>query len=145
MKINFTNAQYERLLGLVYIGNWIINANELQSDIVGEYKKYDDLLWYIGSFAKDFGCKNLVDIQWDKTYPSWFLEGKMLEYVSEYEDEYFRDELADKMATKELLEIHGAEKINKMSREEYFILHDRLVDKWSDEFMENGLENVGRK
>lgn len=44
MKINFTKAQYERLLGLAYIGNWIINAHEVPSDIVGEYKKYDDLL-----------------------------------------------------------------------------------------------------
>ena len=142
MKIPFTKAQYQRLLELVYVGNWIINAHDVPSDIVGEYKKYEDILWFVWSFAKDFGVKELVDQEWDKAYPSWFLEGKMLEYISEYEDTYFRDELADRMATKELLEIYWADKVTNMSREEYFIEHDRLVDKWSDEFLENDLKNM---
>lgn len=145
MKINFSKAQYQRLLEMVYLGNWVINAHEVPGEGTGEYKKYDDLLWYIWSFAKDFDVKNLVDQEGNKAYPSGYIENKMLEYVSEYEDNFFRDELADKMATKEMLEIHGVEKIGKMSREEHFTLHGRLMDTWSDEFIEHGLENLRRK
>ena len=51
MKINFTKKQFENLLKLVYLGEWMANAHKTD-DII---EKYREMLFYVFSFAEEFG------------------------------------------------------------------------------------------
>ena len=48
MEIKFTKEQYENLMKLVYLGNWMINAIRTDDRV----KKYDELKHYIFFFRQ---------------------------------------------------------------------------------------------
>lgn len=86
MKIPFTKKQYENLLKLVYLGNWVANANRTDDRI----EKYEEMESYIFSFAKDFGMERWADYTSpDKTvFPTrWFEEESGVDEL--YKEEYF--------------------------------------------------------
>lgn len=71
MKINFTKKQYQDLLRLVYLGNWMANANRTEDEI----KSLNELEGYIFSFAKDFGMRRWADTDDpEMTYPTRHFE-----------------------------------------------------------------------
>ena len=61
MKIELTKEQYENLLEVVYLGNWMINAIRSGNKGDERIEKYDDIEQYILSFAKDFRLANFVE------------------------------------------------------------------------------------
>jgi len=58
MKIFFTKKQYEALIKLVYLGDWMANSCKTGDERDMEIEKVEQ---YIYSFAKDFGMENLFD------------------------------------------------------------------------------------
>jgi len=60
-KIEFTKEQFEALLKLVYLGNWLANANRDGSNENPHLEEYEKIENYIFSFAKQFGFDEYVD------------------------------------------------------------------------------------
>jgi hypothetical protein len=143
MEIKLTKEQYESLLKLVYLGNWMINAIRLEDDRV---KKYDEIEQYIFSFAKDAGLEKYIefDKEYNKFFPTReFEEDPELErYREEYEDEVFWDELADRLGARDFIREYGMEAIEKMDPEERFIKEQEFIIKYEEEFEKNGLANL---
>lgn len=141
MKIEFTKEQYENLIKLVHVGNFVINGIRVGED---EITQYNDLESYIYKHAKDFDLANLVAEEDGEFYPSQELEADedLEQYMEEYTEEIFWDELGDRLAVQAILEHYDDESLNKMDAEQQFFLRMHVADQFQEEFEENGLEKV---
>ena len=142
IKIEFTKAQYENLIKLVYLGNWMINAIRTD-DIV---KKYDDVEQHIYSFAKDVGLDKYIefDSELNKFFPTKELEEdeEMEKYREEYDDEIFWDEITDRLAGRDFIRKYGENAIKKMTRKERSEKEYPFIEKYEKEFAKYGIENL---
>ncbi len=142
VEIKFTKEQYEDLIKLAYLGNWMINAIRTHDRI----DRYEDLEQYIFSFAKKAGLDRYVhfDSESKKSYPSKELEqAKDIEgYINDYDNENFWDELIDRLARRDFIQKYGEDAIRKMTRKERFEKEHPFIEKYDEEFEKNGIENL---
>lgn len=142
MNINLTKNQFFNLMKLIYIGNWIANANRTddRNDI------YDELESYIFSFAKEFGLEQYADDDSDdnKIFPTRIFEEEtdVHDLIDEYEDEAFWDKLTDRLVDRDLILRFGVDGLAKMKDGERWYHIVELENYYSSEFYKNGLENI---
>src|SRR5574337_1738085 len=117
MNIPFTPEQYRTLLVMTYLGTWMVNAHKIAPD-----KTFDELAKYIYSFAESFGIKGLVELTPDdgKCYPTREFDDLAEEYMFDYDNETFWDELIDRLADRDFVAKYGEKAIEKMTVEERF-------------------------
>jgi len=140
MKIELTKKQYEILMKLVYIGNWIVNGfktEDLDEDS-------DALENHIFSKAGDFGLGKFVffDEDLDGWYPTAAAEDKWQIDLDDFRNDSFWDELEFRLADRDLVVRYGEKKVENMSLEERNRLERELVDHYYGEFIKNGLKNL---
>ena len=146
MKIRFTKEQYENLIKLVYLGNWMINA--IRSGAKGDeiIQKYEDIEQYIYSFAKDFGLEEHIefDEEFNKFFPTRNFEENsgVDQYRDEYEDEFFWDELIDRFARRDFIKEYGRKVIEKMDFKERIEKEHPFIEKYAEEFQEHGIDRL---
>ena len=143
MQIEFTKEQFENLMKLVYLGNWMANAHRTD-DII---EKYEDLESYVFSFAKDFGLEKYVDDEdadKGKFFPTRFFEEKtdINELHDEYDDENFWTELPDRLGERDFFRKYPQKEREKMTQEERFLKMQECIIKWEDELEDNGIERL---
>lgn len=140
MQIELTKEQYRTLLLLVNLGDWVINAHEVDA----RNEDVDELLQHILKYHKDFGETKLVDPAPDKGkfYETREMDDWMYKFIDEYDNETFWDELVDRLSERDFLRQHGEKKIEKMTTEQYLRELDEFEERYSKEFEENGLDNL---
>ena len=98
MNIELTEKEFRRLLDMVYIGNWILNACR-EDD---RFEDYDDLEEKLFSLCPEHGMAALCELWEGHIYPSRaFEEGGIHEAIADYEDAMFYDILAEELARRE--------------------------------------------
>jgi hypothetical protein len=139
MNISLTPEQYKTLLLITYLGNWLVNAHKIEPD-----KTFDDLAKYIYSFATSFGITGLVESSPDDgvSYPTRQFEDLAEEYLSDYDNHTFWDELIDRLVERDFVAKYGEEAIEKMTLEEQFSNRDEFEERYAEEFEEYGLDRV---
>jgi hypothetical protein len=142
MKINFTNRQFAKLIRLVYLGNWMVNAirdpNEVEKD-------YDDLESHVLSHCKDFGMPELTEEETGIAYPSRKLEEdkEILRFMDEYNEDNFWEELTYRLGNRDFHRHYGPAKIKVMTNWiDRAGKRDPFVEKYEDEFGKNGLDRL---
>lgn len=137
MEINFTKKQYQKLMELVYLGEWVANA--ARND---EIEEYNQLQQYISSFAKDFGQENLVefDKELNKYVPTKKLEGNMQHLTDYYNQETFWEQLSSYMAKRDLMK--EAKDDKSLSHENQIKRLFEIEEKYEEEFYEYGIERL---
>ena len=141
MKIEFTKEQYENLIKLAYVGNFVINGIRFGEE---EIPGFNELEEHIYKHAKDFELGNLVAEEEGEFFASDELEenAEIEEFFEAFRDEIFWNELGDRLAVQAILENYNDEALAKMSDDEQFLLRTSVSDQFEEEFDENGLENV---
>jgi hypothetical protein len=147
MQIELSKGQFENLLKLVYLGNWLANAHRngrAEDPYKEEYNVIED---YIFSYAKQFGFNEYVDDEeavQGKFYPTRIFEEEtdIQELIDEYDEETFWDELIDRLGERDFHRHYSKEEIQKMSRDERFGKLYEFIDKCADEINENGIERL---
>ena len=140
MQVNFTKDQFRTLMELVYLGNWMLTSyHEEIPKSKGDYEKMES---YIFSLAKEFGLEDLaVGDEKDGYFPSArFEDTGLLDKINDYNDYTLWDELADRLANRDLLAEHGEEALKAMTDQERFVEKDKLYWSYMDEFGKNGLD-----
>lgn len=143
MKIEFTKEQFENLMEMVYLGNWMANAHRTDDMI----EKYEDLESYVFSFAKEFGLEKYADdevVEDGKFYPTRFFEEEtdINELHDEYDDENFWTELPDRLGDRDFMRKYSKEDWEKMTQEERFLKRRECEIGWEKELEENGIERL---
>ncbi|HRZ87773.1 MAG TPA: hypothetical protein P5287_08150 [bacterium] len=138
--IPFTKEQYENLIKLAYLGEWMINSVRIDDTETA----FDELLGHVLSHAKGMGHDRYVeyDKQLEKYFPSEKLEEELHDYIEDYNNETFWDELAGRLAERDLVKEYGMEKVERMSFDERTEAEHPLIDKYYDEFERNGVDRI---
>lgn len=131
MQLDLTKKQYRRLLDLVYIGNWILNATRGE-DRFADYDEVESLLF---SKAAQVGMGSLAEVWQGETVPSRaFADGGIHEAIMEYENNVFFDILAEDLARRDM----DDPPIDDTNYEELA----KRIDAYIAEFEEHGTDNI---
>lgn len=145
ISLSLTKKEYMKLLDVFQIADWVFNAHKVDERTdVEEYQKLEQKFF---SYAKDIGLENLVEFEakFNSYFPTREYEdtSKFMDFVDEFVNESFWDELVDRLASKDLIQQEGGiEEVKKLSLEERIKKEGVLQKKYVYEFERNGLKNL---
>lgn len=120
----------------------MINAHRTD----GIIENYEDLEQYVLSFFKDFGMEKyiLFDEELNKFFPTKAFEEDtdIEQYIDEYNNDIFWEELIDRLARRDFIQVYGEENVNKMTWEDRLEKEQPFIDKYEEKFEKNGIENL---
>jgi len=150
IKIGFTKEQFEILLKLIHLGEWMVNANRTGALEDPIKKEYEAITHYIFSFAKQFGFDKYVDdedAEKGRFYPTREFEEEtdIQGLREEYDEETFWAEITERLGDRDFFRNYSKKEIRKMSREERFKKLYEFIDKWGEEINEYGIERLEAK
>jgi hypothetical protein len=144
MKINFTKSEYQILLDVIYMANWILHAHDTEDR--SDTKEYSELFQKLMSYAKDIGCEDLVSFDEEQeNYAESFIfeeESPALEYIDEFENDSFWRELISRLARQDALIELKVNNPHDVESEELFAAISKAEDKRSKEFEAFGLSRI---
>ncbi|ABZ95074.1 hypothetical protein EHQ92_16970 [Leptospira biflexa] len=149
MEMELSLEQYETLLKLVYMGDWVIStlqAKDRSEDEPDSDSRYADVVRHVFSQAEHAGLGNIVQIDQNNGEPyltrEFEEESGLVDILEDYEDEVFWQALIERLAHRDFLRHFGETAISQMAIEERIEKETPFHDKWATEFHENGLENI---
>lgn len=139
MNISLTTEQYKTLLITTYLGNWMVNAHQIETN-----KTFDRLASHVYSWAESFGMGSLVELDPDngQYYPTRALDELAAEYLDAYDNETFWDELLERLAERDLLAKHGQDVVEKLTVEERFTELEEFEERYDEEFEKHGVARL---
>jgi len=145
MKIDFTRKEYRRLLDILYIADWVMNAHKVEDDPKTE--AYKELEQKIFSYAKDMGFEDLIEYVVDhgEYFPTRKLEesSPTMEFIGEFENDTFWEELISRLADRDLIkQMGGMKELSKLPFEERVKKTLALEEKYASEFEKKGLDSL---
>ena len=137
--VKFTKEQYENLLKLIYLGDWLVNSFRIER--ITEFENIENHLY---SQAKDFGLDKLVviDAETQTYFPASSLEEAVTHFIEEYDEDNFWGELCRKLGQRDFVRQYGQDAIQKMKLDEMFQKEAEFIHKYAEEFEKNGLKNL---
>ena len=143
MKLELTQKEYRLLLDILHIAQWIMNSYVIEDR--PETEKYRRLEQKILSYGDEMGCKGVVD--YDEKLGRYFPtreieEGSAMDFIDEYDEYTFWEELISNLAERDFLDREGLERIRKMSREQRIKKVVVLEEKYHKEFRAHGLDRL---
>ncbi len=144
MKINITKNEYRLLLDVLSIADWVMNAYQTEDD--PRTKPYKDLEQKFLAYAKEFGFGSLI--VYDKELEGYFPTGEYedaeeeMGFIDEFEEEVFWNMLCHRLAERDLIEEKGIDEFEKMEPVKRMIAEDEIGEKYNEEFVENGINNL---
>jgi len=93
MEISLSRQQFEALLKVVYLGDWMVNAIRASGSYIPEFEDLDQFLLSLGHRS---GFEDVVEFE--PVLSQFFLKDEVYEklqpYIDEYDDEAFWDGLS---------------------------------------------------
>ena len=138
MELNLNRGQYEKLLELVYLGNWLINAYRTDDYL----EDYAEIVSLVFSQVEKAGLedKAVKDELGDRYLPSFDFEESLHDYISEYDSCCFWEELINRLAEREALKEFGSLPLDKIDLNE-FLEKKKYLRVYEQEVEESGLKN----
>ncbi len=143
MSISLTNQEYRLLLELLYVADWVLHAHRVSEDT--ETRPYRDLTQKVLSHANEFEMEDLVawDEQFDEYFfPQEFDDGPVMYYIEEFEALTFWDELAHRLARRDLAREHDHQPTSEAEIVERMEKLFELEEKYASYFEQHGLERL---
>jgi len=140
MNITLSRDQYEKLIHLVYLGNWLVNSYRGNERLA----EYDKLAEDILSFAQSAGLKDHVEFDEfeGRYYPSRKLDEELRAFWEDYDEDVFWNMLIDGLAERDYARQHGRESLDAMGSEEYEKKLEPFLKKYEKEIKDHGLERL---
>lgn len=140
MKFELSKEEFESLMKLVYLGNWMANANKSDDKI----EKYESMMNKVFSKAKDAGFGDYIITKNRQIYLTEKFEEEtdVNKIHDDYDEDTFWGELIDRLAMKEFIQKYGDEEIETMSMEERIEKSDEFFEKYEEEIKNNGLNRI---
>lgn len=152
IQINLSREEMRRLVHMVYIATWVIESHTAAEDPrVAPYAEAAQKVYGVAArhgFAGETGNPAedlLAYFEGPKKYlPTIDLdEGEVAEFIDEYDDDVFWDELAYRLAERDAVqEAGGFERYAALPVMARFDLASRHEVNYAKEFEEHGLDNV---
>jgi hypothetical protein len=144
MKINFTKKEYQTLVEMLLAADWVITGHEDEER--EETKPYRELRKKVLSHHEEMGMAEAFAYseQEDEYFETAAYEASAphMRFIEEYTEQVFWEELASRLAARDLaaeetLVVEGAR-----SEEERLTRLFEVNERYEEEFSENGLANL---
>ncbi|MBC7349732.1 MAG: hypothetical protein H5U05_07145 [Candidatus Aminicenantes bacterium] len=137
MELKLNKEQYEKLLELVYLGNWMVNAYRTDDYL----EEYSEVVSNIFSQAEAAGLegKAVKDETEGKYLPSYDFEESMQDFIGDYDGFCFWEELINRLAERDALKEFGSTPLDKIDLEEFLKKKSAYLRKYEQEVEENGI------
>lgn len=140
MELKLSREQFETLLKVVYLGDWMVNAIRVPGSYVPEFEELEKSLL---SLAYGAGFNDTVEF--DPNLSEYFFKEEFHEmlqpFIDEYDDEAFWDGLVDRLAGRDFEETYG-DAAQRMGQDERFEKLSAYVDKYETEVEEHGVDRL---
>ena len=140
MQITLSQDQTEKLIHLVYLGNWLVNSYRGNERL----EEYDKLAEDIMAFAPAAGLKDQVEFDEfeGRYYPSRKLDEAMHSFWEEYDEDVFWNMLIDGLAERDFGRKYGEESLETMEGDEFEKGLEPFLKRYEKEIDEHGLERL---
>jgi hypothetical protein len=145
LSMPLTKKEYRTLLDIFEIAHWVLYAHKVKEH--PELEEYEQLEQKFLSYAKDMELENLIE--YDAELKKYFVTrgyedtSKFMDFVEEFENDSFWDELVHRLAERDLVQQEGGlENVMKLSLEERIKKESLLQEMYGKEFEKNGLNNL---
>jgi hypothetical protein len=107
-------------------------------------EEFDALENFLYSFYKNFDMDEWIEFsaKMGNFFPTAEFEESMGEYIDNYDDFVFWKQLAERLSRRDLEREIGVEKVELMDYVELTSKLTPLIEKYTNEFIENGVERV---
>ena len=142
MKLELTKTELERLLEIAYLGEEVLNGHRPDGERSAEH---DGVLDRLHELAEEEGLGYLVDRGEDgSTKPSLALSTRMdaAGWIQEYDDCVFWDELALRLAERDLRAEIGTHAFDALPAAERRDRVDAIAEAYDKEFDKRGVERL---
>jgi hypothetical protein len=138
--MTLSRDQYEKLMDLVYLGNWLVNSYRGDNRL----EEYDKLAESILSFAPSAGLQDRVEFdEFEGRYsPSPKFDDEMGKFWEEYDEDVFWNMLVDGLAERDYIRKHGEETLEAIDWEDYSNKLEPFLKKYEKEIDRHGLERL---
>ncbi len=145
MNVDISKEEYRDLLDLLYISHWVLHSHASEAD--QRTAPYEKLIQKFHGLAKVMGHAGLVEFnpETGSYQPSAAFEDstRAWEFIDEFTDDTFWDELVHRLAERDASRIVGSfEQLDSLKSEDRLSLETPLMDRYSKEFDEHGLERL---
>jgi hypothetical protein len=141
MKINFTKKEYRSLLEAMQIADWILHAHDIEPRT--DTKDFGELFEKLLLLAGEMGCEDLVELEDDnKYYPTVELESAVEEFIQEFENNTFWDELISRLSERDVLKKAKVTDVTDIKQKERFAALSESEEKWAKEISTFGLDRI---
>ena len=133
----FSKDEMKKLLLMVGIGELVLNG--FRDEPLKEFESIEQKFY---RFAAERGLGDCFDHGDGERLPNKMFEDSILKYINEYEDNFFWDELEDRLTLRDMIQKYGLDELRKMPPVEMFDKRQEFEKKYEAEFSTNGLDNV---
>jgi hypothetical protein len=140
--IKLTPQQYEDLLKVVYLGNYLVNNYRPDQPV----DRFDALESYLFSLAKEFGLDRAMDMDEEtgEAYPSEeFSQAQDINlYLDDFIENTFWDELINRLTSRDLFRKYGQQIMESLPWEELKKKEEPVFQRYTEEIETYGMENL---
>lgn len=137
MNLTLDPAEYEKLIELAYLGEWLINSHhdpELQDEKAASVVQ------------KVLGASHAKGVGQDIETKDYFLKDEWVEklyeeYIEDYDDHVFWDELTERLAQRDLAKLRGTS-VDTIDRDDDLTDLKPLEEKYHFELEEHGVDRL---
>ena len=144
MKINFTKKEYQTLVEMLLVADWVITGHEEEER--EETKPYKELRKKVLSYHKEMGMAKAFEYspEHDEYFETaaYEVSGPHMRFIDEYDEQVFWEELATRLAERDFVAEEMLRAAGSRSEEERTARLLALTARYEGEFAENGLANV---
>ena len=139
MKINFTKKEYQLLVTMIEIADWVMNSFHSHDRV--DTKDHRSLRNKILDYAEEMGMKNCYEKDGDTYYETAEYEEKSAHYnfIDEYDDELFWKQLVTRLAERDYVQHYGDEEMDFETRTLRVV---EIEKKYAVEINKFGLANI---
>jgi hypothetical protein len=140
ISIEFSQKEYEMLMHLVYLGNWMVNSH--RNDPIEDYESIQHKILQKADCELDKKDMVEYDETFEKMVASEEFEEQLTPYIDEYDHNTFWEELGYELAERDFYRKYNRQRISKMSPRDRLMETEKIASQYFDEFQQNGIQNI---
>ena len=139
MKINFTKKEYQILVTMIEIADWIMNAFHSNDRV--DTKDHRSLRNKILTHADEMGMKGCYEKDGDAYYETYEYEenSQQSKFIDEYDEESFWEQLVTRLTNRDYVQQYGDEEVDFKTKAHRLT---EIEKRYADEINNFGLSNI---
>ncbi len=141
MHLELSQNQYDALVKLVALGNWMANAHREAEERIAAFDDVERHVRGASAVARGDGAI-AQDAETGAYYATWDAEDDPVvsKLIDEYDNDTFWDELLHRLAERDLERAYGHDILH--DPEHRAILEEPFHSRWDDELTEHGISRL---